>query len=184
MSHEVVVYIGDRNTGKTTRLLEIFYRARKEKKRILVIDSATEHADKSLLVKLAHEEGAIKIDTCSKEKITFPHYKEHDFPYELIGEEEKALYLCDAAYYLEKGYDYPEGAQRQEQRRYYKCFSMQIIQSLLKKIDVIIMDEIELIPESKEIIQLIGKHHIQLFMTLRHIEGLCGLDEMFDIERI
>ena len=51
-------------------------------------------------------------------------------------------------------------------------------------VDVIIFDEIELIPESKDILERIKSEDKELYMALHKDDGLAGLQYLFEIERI
>ena len=185
MSKKGIVYLGDKNTGKTTRLLNEFSKALLKGKTILIIDSATEHKEKSILVKIQTEckSNKVCIDACPEELITFPSITHCSYPISLILNSYVQIYLCDVSYYLEKGYDFPEGDLREKQRLLYKKLSMQIIEVMLDRVDVIIMDEIELIPESRRLIEAINDRGIELFMALHNECGLCDMSALFQIEK-
>lgn len=178
-------FVSEPNKGKTTHLLEIFMRAYNANKNILVIDSATEHKDKSLIEKIiTYMNCNYKLITsCEKSQIEFPKSTKRSFPYMAVEDFQTNVFLCDVALYLENGYNFPAGVYRENERLWYKKLSMQIIEVLIQKVDVILMDEIELIPESESVIKKIYKNDVELYMTLHRLEGLCGLDGMFRIER-
>lgn len=184
MSKKSIAYIGNRDTGKTTRLYNIFLDAIRENKKVLVIDSATEHTEKSLYEKLQLDYGkrSFSIRRCKREQIVFPD-KSSDYP-KINKNVTKNIYLADVSYYLEKGYEYPAGQKRENERLLYKKQSMQIIDALMEQIDVILMDEIELVREGRYIIQKIQSRDIELFMTLHSDSGLCEMEDLFDIVRV
>lgn len=184
MSRQGIAYIGERNTGKTTRLYHIYQNALLEKKRILVIDSAAEHVEKSIIKKIQHEKQGVLIESCSESEIVFPEVAAYSYPYELVKDKDSNLFLCDASYYLERGYDYPKGILREERRKLYKYFSMQVIHVLMDRVDIILMDEIELLPEFRETITTVNHNNIQLVMTLHETAGLAGLDNLIKVERV
>jgi predicted AAA+ superfamily ATPase len=182
MNKKGVVFLGPRETGKTTRLWNIFLECIERNKKILIIDSATEHTSKSLLRKIEETyDDILNIVTYSEKEIVFPDIDVNAFVYELIRNKEHQIFLCDASYFLERSYDFPEGTLREQKRLLYKKFSMQVICALLTEINVIIMDEIELIPESKEVLQQIFSKDIDVYMSLHYVEGLAGLTDMFII---
>lgn len=178
MNKSGTAYIGKRNAGKTTRLYEVYRNAINNGKRVLIIDSATDHTEKSLLRKVQKEKKHILIETCTKSEIVFPLTVKNSYPYEVIKEKECDLYLCDASYFLEKGYDYPAGRQREKQRKLYKYFSIQVIQIMLDKVDVILLDEIELLPEFRDIITQVNSRGVQLVMALHEQDGIAGMDDL------
>lgn len=184
MSRQGIVYIGERDAGKTTKLYHAYEEALKKKKRILILDSATDHEDRSLIRKIQRENQGILIESCNEFEIVFPKITPCSYPYELVKDKDSSLFLCDAAYFLEKGYDYPEGTLREKQRKLYKYFSMQVICVLMDRVDTILMDEIELLPEFREIITMVSQNNIQLVMTLHKTAGLSGMDDLIRIERI
>ena len=184
MSNPLNVIIGDRDTGKSTYLFQEYKKALEKGKKILVIDSATEHVEKSLLIKIqSTTKEYLNISQCEKEDILFPFIKEKMYPSHLAGLDSKVI-LCDASYYLEKGYDYPAGEQRELCRRIYKRYAMQVVSVFLDVVDVIIFDEIELIPESKDLLERIKAENKELYMALHKEDGLAGLQYLFEIERI
>lgn len=183
MKNKGVVYLGNRNTGKTTRLLNAFEDALLKKKRILVIDSATDHVEKSIAKKILGRSltNVIYISSYPEKEIVFPNVSESDFAKQYSGESQ--IYICDAAYYLEKGYDFPVGEIRERFRLLYKKFSMQVLKELIDQIDVVIMDEIELIQESRAVIEEAYSKNVEIYMTLHYEEGIAGLEELFYIEK-
>ena len=185
MNKKGIVYLGNRNTGKTTRLWNVYKRALHEEKTILIIDSATEHIDKSIFIKAQQEAitDIVKIYSCKEEKIIFPYTIGAFYPSGLFNRQLGHVCICDASYYLEKGYDFPAGKLREQQRLLYKKFSMQVIEAFLSETDIIIMDEIELIPESRRTIERIYDNEIELYMSLHEEDGLCGMADLLQIER-
>jgi Predicted ATPases involved in biogenesis of archaeal flagella len=184
MSNSLNVIIGDRDTGKSTYLFREYKKALENGKKILIIDSATEHVEKSLLIKIQTKtKEYLNISQCDKKDIIYPLIRENMYPSHLVGLNSEVI-LCDASYYLEKGYDYPTGEQRELCRRIYKRYAMQVVSVFLGVVDVIIFDEIELIPESRDILERIKAEDKELYMALHKDDGLAGLQYLFEIERI
>ena len=187
MNNTGKVIIGNHNIGKTTLLYKIFLNEYKKFKNILVVDSATEHKEKSLIVKISDYlvDDFIWIDSCEKSKITFPNSSIIDYPYSLISTcNSSRIFLADVSKYLEDGYNYPDGYYRQVERTYYKKLSMQIIIVLCDKVDVIIMDEVELIPESKAILEYALAKGVDIYISLHETKSLAGLDYLFSTIRV
>lgn len=184
MNSTLTAIIGERDKGKTTYLWNQYVYAKNAGKRILVIDSATEHVEKSLLMKIkSTDSDSVLIPQCDEKKIVFPYVNQYSYPFGKILEGEK-LYLCDSSYYLEKGYDYPEGRQREACRKLYKYYSIQVAMLLMNDIDVFLFDEIELLSEFRNVICNIQNKHKDLFIALHKLAGLAGMDELFKIERV
>lgn len=186
MNNRGIVFLGERNSGKTTMLLSAYENLIKRNKKILVIDSATEHIESSLLQKIKTQSKSdyIWIDSCSEAEIVFPKKTDKTYPYTITHFSDKQVYLCDAAYYLERGYDYPEGDKREEKRLLYKRFCMQTVEVLMNRIDAVIMDEIELIPESERVIREALGRGTEIYMALHYTSGLCGMQDLFQIKRM
>ncbi len=181
MSNSLNVIVGDRDTGKSTYLFREYKKALEKGKKILMIDSATEHAEKSLFRKIqSTTKEYLHIPQCDKKDIIYPLIRENMYPAHLAGLGSEVI-LCDASHYLEKGYEYPAGAQRELCRRLYKRYAMQVASVFLGVVDVIIFDEIELIPESKDVLERIKSEGKELHMALHKEEGLAGLQYLFEI---
>lgn len=180
------IYVGNRDAGKTTFLYNLFEKARSSGLKILVIDSATDHVDKSLIcrIKATYPEECYWFSSCDENQITFPYVDSATYPVELVKQNPSSIYLADVSYYLEKGYDYPEGERRKYLRLLYKKLSMQIIQALYEHIDIILMDEIELLPESREVFKLCADSNIPIYDTLHEKASTEGLEDMVTIRSI
>lgn len=184
MSKKPIAIIGARDTGKTYRLHQIFIKANQSGKRVLVIDSATDHISKSLLKKLEKDYEHELIYTNDERKIVFPNVDKNSYPNGIQIEKISKVFLCDAGFFLERGYDYPTGIEREKQRKLYKYFSMQVISVLIDNIDVILMDEIELMPEFGSLIKTLILKNKDLVLALHDEKGLAGMEALFSIERI
>ena len=184
MNSSMVAIIGDRDKGKTTYLWNKYINAIDRGKRILIIDSATEHVDKSLIMKIQkYDSSSVLIAQCEKNEIVFPVIGGNTYPVEMIVANQR-VYLCDVSYYLEKGYDYPEGKQRENCRKIYKYYAMQVVDVLMNHIDVFIFDEVELMPEFRKLICQMKNKKKELYMSLHKDDSLADLKDLFSIERI
>lgn len=184
MKDKFTAYIGRRESGKTTRLYNIFVEEYKKHQRILVIDSATDHVSKSLIKRIAREYDHEFIFTDEETKIFDFASKKKNFLNQFVQDANKQVYLCDAGYFLELGYKYPPGNERERKRRLYKCFSMQVIMILLDNVDVILMDEIEMLPEFYLPLKLVFSKEKKLFLALHDEKGLFGVKDLFYLERM
>jgi GTPase SAR1 family protein len=160
-----IVYIGERNSGKTTKLLNIANQYLTDNYSVIVIDSATEHKDKSLICKLHKIFPAIDI---------FDSLKIYNLPNDndlsLFNLESSIkLYLFDVSYFLEKSYDYNDPILRVTEREKYKKEVSIILQAMNKFNDlalkvIVIMDEIEITDQiMSDILQL---NKISIFCLL------------------
>lgn len=155
--------IGDREAGKTTYLFNLIPTFLKDNG-IIVLDSATDHVEKSLLHKVVNEyPNSLILETKKEEDIamfkidisSFIKNYQNYFPYaEIIANEDKII-CFDLSYFLEMGYNVYEVSNNILDFRYYRSLynllSEQIIVSLIlmardKKISrkIVLMDEIEL----------------------------------------
>ena len=186
MNKKGTVFIGDRNTGKSTRLFNIFEENVIKGKKILLIDSATDHAMKSIINKVSskYKSDVIHIKSCTEDMIIFPEIVEDYYPQKLLNSKNRKIFLCDASLHLEKGYEYPAGELRDRQRMLYKKFCMQVIRAAIEIVDVIIIDEIELISESREVIEAAYENNVEIFMALHFEKGLAELKDLFQIKRL
>lgn len=107
------VIIEGREYGKTTYLFNELMKAKENGLGIYVLDSATEHADKSLIRKVEKTyENVVTIDERDKNKIVLndieieefvDNYKEF-FPFREIIDNRKNILCFDLSYFLEKGH--------------------------------------------------------------------------------
>ena len=157
------IIINGRETGKTTFLLSQIDEYIKQEKNIILLDSATDHEEKSLLRKVANKySNSIVIDAKETSKIVLSYeninwfikrFKNY-FPFDEIKNNLGKIICFDLSYFLEKGHDiYDETNDKKKYdyyRNLYNYLSEQIVLSLIlsekyKIIEncVVIMDEIE-----------------------------------------
>jgi GTPase SAR1 family protein len=140
-----IIYIGDENSGKTIKLLNIVDQYLNDDYSVIVIDSATDHNEKSLICKLKKIFPDIEI---------FDSLKIYNLPndnYLSIFDIKSPtkLYLFDVSYFLGKSYGYNDPILRATEREKYKKEAEFILQATKKFGDstlkvLVVMDEIEI----------------------------------------
>lgn len=159
-----LLIIAERNTGKTTYLYKKILKLYKEGKNIIVLDSATEHEEKSLLRKICNVcNDTVVINMCDYKNViideidiqSFKNNYVNYFPYSEIIYNKNKIICFDLSYFLEKGHDEYEKNNSIKSYNYYRklynCLSQQIIVMLILmdyndniENTVVVMDEIEL----------------------------------------
>lgn len=148
-----IALLGERNSGKTTILFEIFEYWLRKGERIIVFDSATEHKEKSIIWKIrkkynnycyidSPEEEQINVAWNAKNLTSFLEYEKF--------KNLQSITLIDVAKYLELGHKEDILERKNIIRNLYKKFVLNCIRALIDnniKHVKVIMDEIELIPE-------------------------------------
>ena len=95
------LYIGARDSGKTSSLFHDVYAAHIARRPVVVIDSATDHKDRSLYHRLLRE----FTDCCVA--VEYPHFDEDPgsrLSQILVKAETGMVVLVDVAYFLEEGH--------------------------------------------------------------------------------
>lgn len=157
------IIIDGRDTGKTTYLLTEIDRLHQNGANIVIMDSATEHEEKSLLKKVCNSiKESIVIDMRDPnniviDKVGIQHFVKkfmNYFPFaEVVKNGDKAI-CFDLSYFLEKGHDEYDRTNSIELYNYYRSLynnlSQQIAVSLILmekygiiNNTVVVMDEIE-----------------------------------------
>lgn len=157
------IIIDERNTGKTTYLLVEIDRLHQKGVNIVVMDSATEHEQKSLLKKTCNNiKKSIVIDMQNPnniviDKVDIQYFVKNFmnyFPFaEVVKNRDKTI-CFDLSYFLEKGHDEFDKTNSIELYNYYRSLynnlSQQITVSLILmekygiiNNTVVVMDEIE-----------------------------------------
>lgn len=157
------IIVDGRNTGKTTYLLTEIDRLHQEGVNIIVMDSATEHEEKSLLKKTCNNiNESIVIDMQNPnsiviDKVGIQHFVKNFmnyFPYAEVVKNRNKTICFDLSYFLEKAHDEYDRTNSIELYNYYRSLynnlSQQIAVSLIlmEKYGIInniivVMDEIE-----------------------------------------
>lgn len=171
--------IGERNTGKTTFLKEAIHTAVSSGYCVLLFDSATDHVEKSIFMYcISNFSNYVEIKSPEKEMIVDKEHYTTDFPFHIVnGEKTCNLFLFDVSKYLEEGYLYDDLGKRESIRLLYKVFVNQCLSIMLNFIEekkcIVIMDEIEFIPQSYEIIKRFNSKNIYFINCLHSIDNCC-----------
>ena len=139
MKNEIIQ--GGREIGKTTYLFQLAETSVNNGLNVIILDSATEHEDKSLLrkVKKRFPESTI-VDF--REESSIATYEElnkglmiFEFPYLQIKNNQSNIICFDLSYFLERGHEVFDETHDQEQYDYYRNLyrrqSQQILQTLI-----------------------------------------------------
>lgn len=158
------IIINERETGKTTYLFSEVERLQSEGEKIIILDSATEHEEKSLLKKVSNsfqnttvinvkDASIIAINKMDIEDYikNFMNY----FPFNDIVKNKNKIICFDLSYFLERGHDVYDETQSVDLYRYYRELYNNLAQQivlcliLMEKFGIlykstILMDEIEM----------------------------------------
>lgn len=157
------IIIDGRDTGKTTYLLTEVNRLYKEGTNVIVMDSATEHEEKSLLRKTCNNiKGAIVIDMQDPngiviEKLGIKKFAENFmdyFPFDEVMKNKNKTICFDLSYFLEKGHDEYDRTNSSELYNYYRKLYNNLAQQIAVSLilmerngmisnTIVVMDEIE-----------------------------------------
>ncbi len=158
MKNEIIQ--GGREIGKTTYLFQLAQTSVNNGLNVIILDSATEHEDKSLLRKVAKQFPQTTV-VDNRDESTVATYEElnkglmvFEFPYLQIKNNESNIIAFDLSYFLERGHEVFDETQDQAQYDYYRNLyrrqAQQILQTLitLNKIGklpntIVLTDEIE-----------------------------------------
>ena len=160
MNNQLVV--NEREVGKTTYLLSEVDRLLQDGCNIVIMDSATEHEDKSLLKKVMKKyDNTIIFDVRDPSLITiqngienFISNIENEFPFSEVKKEKGKIICFDLSYFLERGYEFLEEQNNQElydyYRKLYNDYAEQVMVTLIMMDScgiisntVVLMDEVE-----------------------------------------
>lgn len=185
------ILIGDRNTGKTTWLLNHVKKLTKSNEKIIILDSATEHADKSLLYKVetnfpdvdivSFNNPVLVIDT----GIEFDKYCQmckNSLIFQTIKNSQSHILCIDLSFFLEKGHEFADIGEFSLARKYRQLYNnlaqqvalscmMLTSEKFIKEVTVI-TDEIEFPKNGFDI----GKYQNQdvTFISAVHPENAFG----------
>lgn len=154
-----LLIVDKQNVGKTTYLYNQFLKLKDLQKQIFILDSATDHENKSLLKKVEKCCSNVVVICPNNEKqITkkfnnINEFKNESFNSDIFRQiiDNLGNIICfDLSYFLEKGYEYEDMSLYKYYRYLYNLLSQQIVLLLIlmDKYDIInnsfvIMDEIE-----------------------------------------
>lgn len=179
--------IGDRDCGKTTFLKQVIYLAKDSCYRIIVFDSATDHVNKSIFVYCKRIfNNYLEIKSPEKEFIDCQNGGKQ-FPYDFLKDKKlPRICLFDVSRYLEEGFLYEvDNPMRNTTRLLYKKLVVQCLDVLYEFIydskNIVIMDEIEFIPDFENIIKKYNDKDIY-FINCLHTEDSCdnNIKSLFD----
>jgi len=156
--------VNNRETGKTTHLFNEIVRLVKEGSNIIVLDSATEHEDKSLLRKVMNSfDNAVSIDIRDERMVALNQVSIQEFiskfmcffPFQEVFNNRGKIICFDLSYFLERGHDIFDETNDRDKYNYYRGLynlaSQQIVASLIMMEScgiignsIVVMDEIEL----------------------------------------
>lgn len=188
-----IALVNNRNKGKTSTLkkyLAMYYNAGYS---VLVIDSATEHADKSLAkymetqlddVLVIHSPEQVQIRRSNLLLADSLDIREI-YPFEILKQNEKSLIAVDVARYLEEGYETEDPTERARLRQYYKEFALQVLyvaEHLFSNARMaVIMDEIELLSEMEWMVRRLNSKGIFIINALHNKDSLGKSSHLFEI---
>ena len=155
--------IEKQETGKTTYLFSEIKRMIKEGKNIIILDSATEHEDKSLLKKVInYYDNAEEILINDKQLIDIDQYNITDYiknysdhyPFDILKKKKNKILCFDLSYFLEMGHDVYDETHDINLYKYYRKLYNDLAQQIALIIilaekygiidnSVVVMDEIE-----------------------------------------
>lgn len=155
--------VDGRNVGKTTFLLSEIEKNMSENSRIIVLDSATEHEDKSLLKKVEKKYDDVVVFSpndindivlnCINIDEFIQNFSSY-YPYDEIVKNKNKLICFDLSYFLEFAHTIYDETNNEELYKYYRsCYNflseqIVLVIILMKKYDIIdtnlvVMDELE-----------------------------------------
>lgn len=191
---ENISIIGGFDSGKTTILKKLFYKYRKLGYRIIIVDSATEHMDKSIIKYISKNFIDIQlIESPGRDSIfdleLIEAVKIMDiYPFNLVKKGLEDIVCIDVAKYLEKGYETDDYLLRSMSRMVYKKFVVQslrvIYEFLGNRKTVVLMDEVELIDDMKKIIYIYNSKNVYFICALHEKESLCNSIDLFKFYHI
>ena len=155
--------VDGRNVGKTTFLLSEIEKNMSKNSRIIVLDSATEHEDKSLLKKVEkkYDDAVVfspnDINDIVLNRINIDEFIQNFssyYPYDEIVKNKNKLICFDLSYFLEFAHTIYDETNNEELYKYYRsCYNflseqIVLVIILMKKYDIIdtnlvVMDELE-----------------------------------------
>lgn len=189
-----IAVIGNRNTGKTTYLKGKFIEYLNSGYKVIVVDSATDHKENSIIEYIKNNfENILLIKSPRKNWIFDLNIIESGifdintvYPYHLIKNTLSNIICIDVSKYLEEGYSRTENiVLRNEYRMFYKKLTIQCLRvfyEFLEERTIIIMDEIEFIPDMKKIIELYNSKNIYFNAALHLEKSLDNSLKLFEIK--
>ena len=167
--NSATLLIDEKNTGKTTVLKKIIEYCYLKNYKVIVIDTATEHKEKSIIEYCKQN---YEID----EVFTYKDIKSINNDFKIL--------LIDASYYLEKSYNY-KFLLRKYIRKMYINEIYKIINYYKNKNIIFIIDEVQI---SKKISKLVAQNNIRLIATVhKHLynhKTTFAFNHIFGVESV
>ena len=181
---EINAIIAPRDAGKSSFLYQKFVRYNEESVPILVVDSATDHPEKSLLRMVQASCPSVYIPSPAQEDIkpvdsinTSDCYYPLPIMEECTATDCSTVFLADSAYYLEYGYCTDDQAIREARRKLYREFSMQVAYAFTALSHpggrfLMIFDEIELEDTFGCVVEQARRQSGEIWLSLHEVSGL------------
>ncbi|EDN67930.1 hypothetical protein BGP_3213 [Beggiatoa sp. PS] len=196
--------IGARNTGKTTlleKLVDAYYYIGTK---VIILDSATEHVEKSLIKRLEKKYHIIEIGSPSEDNIyseqdivdvisagteSIKHFAASLFPVDILTKTKyEKIIAFDVSYYLEEGYKTTSKIEKNRLRFLYKTLSSQILLGIIYSKTYIplnlavVMDEIELSIASTVALKMLSHiDYIYITDAVHSKESIKDVYERFNV---
>ena len=177
-----IALCGRRDTGKSTYLFRYFWKyVEIFSGKIIVIDSATEHKEKSLIRKIAMSyDDYILVDSSKKdfEDLLLQNgLSKEPSIHKLLHSNEHKVILIDVSFYLEKSYHFNDTKTRLEVRERYKIFTNACLTALerMEKNFLIFMDEIELTPQAAKSVNRMSEKNNYTIASIHDISYVMGV---------
>jgi len=178
--------IGERESGKTTILKKLIKYCNENDYTILLFDSATNHAKKSILIntRLKYKNNLV-VSSPSKEEISFEIVSINLFPYFIVKKTNYDIYSFDVSKYLKKANDTENLEEKNSLRLYYKQLVFQelivMLFALSSKKLIVIMDEIDFIPDMQSIILRCNILNVRVIAAMNSLQSLSTSKYLFRI---
>ena len=188
-----IALVSSRNTGKTSTLKRFLTMYREAGYTVVVIDSATDHADRSIVKYIEnHLDGVLTIGSPERHEIVRSHRLWEDnldirgiYPYEILKANQKSLIAVDVGRYLEEGYGTDDLQARASIRQYYKELVLQVLYVVEQLYGAgrvaVVMDEIEFVPEMEWMVSRLNNRGIFFINAIHNKDSLGKSGKLFDI---
>lgn len=188
-----IALVSKRNTGKTSALKKFLTVFREKDYTVVVIDSATDHAERSIVKYIQNcLDDVLMIGSPERDEIVCSHKLLDDnldireiYPYAMLKDTRKSLVAVDVGRYLEEGYYTEDIQERAQIRKYYKELVLQVlylVEKLFRSNNVaVVMDEIEFVPEMEWMITRLNNKGIFVINALHNKDSLGKSNHLFEI---
>ncbi|MCQ2077660.1 MAG: hypothetical protein MJZ20_11670 [Bacteroidaceae bacterium] len=185
------IFVGKCNSGKTTILKQIVHLAINNGYKIIVFDSATEHKEKSILRYVdSFYDNCFIIESPEKSKIVDKEQYFDEYPADVVNGCYSNIILVDVSKYLEEGFLFKDPVQREICRGYYENLVFQCLSVMYNLMDdskkwIVIMDEIEFIAKSIDIVKKFNNKKV-FFVNCLHNLASCSKEllNLFSVHQL